>query len=116
MIDLSKKLLVTSIVVTHEMDSAFTIADRMAMLDKGKMLVIESREYFEKMRDTPKEQALEMCETDQLIRQFLRGDPDGPITRRKEDSSYEEDLLGTATETPRERTPSIVTTRTKANQ
>ena len=35
MMDLSKKLGVTSVVVTHEMDSAFTIADRMAMLDKG---------------------------------------------------------------------------------
>jgi phospholipid/cholesterol/gamma-HCH transport system ATP-binding protein len=35
---LSKQLGVTSVVVTHEMDSAFTIADRMAMLDKGKIL------------------------------------------------------------------------------
>lgn len=116
MVDLSKKLHVTSIVVTHEMDSAFTIADRMAMLDKGKMLVVESREYFETMRDTPLEQARAMTETDQLIRQFLRGDPEGPITRRKEDSSYEEDLLGTGAEVLREKTPSIVTTRTKAIQ
>ncbi|CAE7938020.1 mkl [Symbiodinium necroappetens] len=116
MVDLSKKLHVTSIVVTHEMDSAFTIADRMAMLDKGKMLVVESREYFEQMRDTPLEQAKQMSQTDQLIRQFLRGDPEGPITKRKEDSSYEEDLLGTGAETLREKTPSIVTTRAKAIQ
>lgn len=33
---LTRKLGVTSVVVTHEMDSAFTIADRMAMLDKGR--------------------------------------------------------------------------------
>jgi len=116
MIDLSKKLHVTSVVVTHEMDSAFAISDRMAMLDKGKMLVVESREYFEKMRDTPTEQAKQMPETDRLIRQFLRGDPEGPLTKRKEDSSYEDDLLGTVNETLRERTPSIVTTRTKAIQ
>jgi phospholipid/cholesterol/gamma-HCH transport system ATP-binding protein len=32
-IDLSRKLGVTSVVVTHEMDSAFAVADRMAMLD-----------------------------------------------------------------------------------
>jgi len=114
MVDLSKKLLVTSVVITHEMNSAFTIADRMAMLDKGKMLVVETREYYEKLRDTPLEEALKTPETDQLIRQFLRGDPEGPITKRKESSSYEEDLLGTTTDTHRERTPSIVTTRTKA--
>src|SRR5678810_714615 len=41
-IDLNKKLGVTSVVVTHEMDSAFRIADRMAMLDKGRMLKVET--------------------------------------------------------------------------
>jgi phospholipid/cholesterol/gamma-HCH transport system ATP-binding protein len=116
MVDLSKKLHVTSVVVTHEMDSAFAIADRMAMLDKGKMLKVESREYFERMRDTPEEEAAEMDESDRLIRQFLRGDPDGPITERKASSSYEEDLLGADADTLREPTPSIVTTRTKAIQ
>ena len=34
-IDLNKKLGVTSVVVTHEMDSAFRIADRMVLLDRG---------------------------------------------------------------------------------
>jgi phospholipid/cholesterol/gamma-HCH transport system ATP-binding protein len=42
-ISLSKQLGVTSVVVTHEMDSAFTIADRMAMLDKGRILKIAER-------------------------------------------------------------------------
>ncbi|HUS91217.1 MAG TPA: ABC transporter ATP-binding protein, partial [Phycisphaerae bacterium] len=41
--DLSGKLGVTSVVVTHEMDSAFRIADRMAMLDKGLMLKVAPR-------------------------------------------------------------------------
>jgi len=36
----------------------------------------------------------ELDERQQLIRQFLRGDAEGPLTRRKEDSSYAEDLLG----------------------
>ena len=32
----------------------------------------------------------------QLIRQFLRGDPEGPITQRRAETNYAEDLLGTA--------------------
>ena len=93
-LDLSKKAGVTSVVVTHEMDSAFVIADRMAMLDKGKMLMVDKREVFEKIRDWPIESIDELDEKQQLIRQFLRGDAEGPLTRRKEATSYAEDLLG----------------------
>jgi phospholipid/cholesterol/gamma-HCH transport system ATP-binding protein len=90
-IALTRKLNVTSVVVTHEMDSAFTIADRMCMLDKGVILKVGAREEFEALRSSPAE-ALQN-ERDQLIRQFLRGDADGPITKRKESSDYEEDIL-----------------------
>src|SRR5215468_8172353 len=38
-IKLNKLLGVTSVVVTHEMDSAFRIADRMVLLDRGKFIV-----------------------------------------------------------------------------
>jgi phospholipid/cholesterol/gamma-HCH transport system ATP-binding protein len=93
-IDLAKKAGATSVVVTHEMDSAFVIADRMAMLDKGKMLMVDKREVFEELRDWSQESINELDERQQLIRQFLRGDAEGPLTRRKEDSSYAEDLLG----------------------
>jgi len=93
-IDLTKKLGVTSVVVTHEMDSAFTIADRMAMLDNGRMLMVDTRAAFESLRDHPKERLAELEDRQQLIRQFLRGDADGPITRRKESTSFAEDLLG----------------------
>lgn len=109
-VDLSKKLGVTSVVVTHEMDSAFTIADRMAMLDKGRMLRVETRQHFEQVRDTPIEHARGMPEDDQLIRQFLRGDAEGPITKRREGSSFEEDLLGDSFIAP-PRTPSVEPTR-----
>ncbi|MDY7108215.1 MAG: ABC transporter ATP-binding protein [Planctomycetota bacterium] len=95
-IDLTKKIGVTSVVVTHEMDSAFTIADRMAMLDKGRMLMVAEREAYERLRDHPTDRLGELSEEDQLIRQFLRGDPEGPITKRKAETSYAEDLLGTA--------------------
>lgn len=90
-IDLTKKLNVTSVVVTHEMDSAFTIADRMCMLDKGVILKDGTRAEFEKLRDS--DDAALTSEKERLIRQFLCGDAEGPITTRKEQSDYEEDLL-----------------------
>ncbi|MFG0257902.1 MAG: ABC transporter ATP-binding protein [Phycisphaerales bacterium JB043] len=108
MIDLSKKLGITTVVVTHEMDSAFTIADRMAMLDRGKMLFIEKREWFEHLRDLSHDESLKLPEEKQLVRQFLRGDAEGPITKRKANLGYAEDLLGG---TSFESTPSIQPTR-----
>ncbi|MEM0982321.1 MAG: ABC transporter ATP-binding protein [Planctomycetota bacterium] len=93
MVDLSKKLGVTSVVVTHEMDSAFTIADRMAMLDKGRILAVEKREWYERLRDTPDEQAESMEHDQALIRQFLRGDAHGPLNSRRDSDAYETALL-----------------------
>jgi len=110
MIDLSKKIGVTSVVVTHEMDSAFRIADRMAMLDKGRMLMVDTRQAFELLRDHPLERLSELNEDQQLIRQFLRGDAEGPITRRKALTNYAEDLLGEDLPTLA-KNPSIESTR-----
>lgn len=93
-IDLSQKIGVTSVVVTHEMDSAFRIADRMAMLDKGRMLMVDVRSAFEKLRDTAGDRVDELTESQQIIRQFLRGDALGPITRRRAMTNYADDLLG----------------------
>jgi len=111
--DLTKKLHVTSVVVTHEMDSAFTIADRMAMLDKGRMMVVESREWYDKLRKVPREEVESLSEDQQLIRQFLRGDHEGPITRRKAATNYADDLLG-GPPTHITEIPAVVTTRTRA--
>ncbi len=90
-IDLTRKLNVTSVVVTHEMDSAFTIADKMCMLDKGKALRIGPRKDFEILRDSDEESLT--SETDLLIRQFLRGQATGPITKRRDDEDYVVDIL-----------------------
>ena len=107
--DLSKKIGVTSVVVTHEMDSAFVIADRMAMLDKGRMIMIEKREWYDKLRQTPAAAAAGLSVTERLIRQFLRGDADGPITERRAATNYAEDLLGGVR--PEVVTPSVEATR-----
>ena len=92
MMDLSGKLGVASVVVTHEMDSAFRIADRMAMLDAGVMLKVGPRSEFEAIRAG---EAMGDEKID-LIRQFLRGDSQGPITRRRLAGGYEEDILEVA--------------------
>ena len=94
MIDLTRKLGVASVVVTHEMDSAFAIADRMAMLNKGKMIMVDTREAYEALRDHPADRLDELTPDQQLIRQFLRGDPEGPMSETHTENSYEDDLLG----------------------
>lgn len=93
-IDLSRKIGVTSVVVTHEMDSAFRIADRMAMLDKGRMLMVDRREAFEALRDWPAPRLDELDQSRRIIRQFLRGDAVGPITERRAMTNYADDLMG----------------------
>jgi phospholipid/cholesterol/gamma-HCH transport system ATP-binding protein len=106
---LSRKAGVTSVVVTHEMDSAFAIADRMAMLDKGRMLKVESRAWFDRLRQMTDLAATGLSEDERLIRQFLRGDAEGPITDRRAKTHYADDLLGEVTEAP--VAPSVETTR-----
>ena len=90
--DLSRKLQVTSVVVTHEMDSAFRIADRMIMLQAGRILRIGARSEFEALRDAdPRDLA---SDEERLIRQFLRGDSAGPLTDANGLSEYEKLLVG----------------------
>src|SRR4051812_2271541 len=79
-IDLNKQLGVTSVVVTHEMDSAFRIADRMVLLDRGKFIV----------SGTPSEMK---NNADPLVRQFVYGLTEGPLTDRRRAGGYESDLL-----------------------
>jgi phospholipid/cholesterol/gamma-HCH transport system ATP-binding protein len=89
--DLSKKLNVTSVVVTHEMDSAFRIADRMVMLEKGRVLKIGTRSDFEQLRDTPMDQL--KTREDRLMNQFLNGLTIGPLTDAEGLSQYEKLLV-----------------------
>ncbi len=66
-IELNHKLKMTSIAVTHDMVSAYKIANRIAMLYNGKIVEV----------GTPKE----IKETkDPLVKQFITGASKGPIT------------------------------------
>lgn len=90
-IDLSKKLSVTSIVVTHEMDSAFRIADRMVMLERGRVLKIGTRDEFDDLRKAdPK---ILKTREEKLINQFLNGHSSGPLTDTEGLSEYEKLLV-----------------------
>ena len=91
MMDLSKKLHVTSVVVTHEMDSAFRIADRMIMLEKGRVLRLGPRQEFENLRDTLPETLSDP--SDRLINQFLNGHGAGPLTDAEGMTEFEK-LIG----------------------
>ncbi len=93
-LELTRNFGVTSVVVTHEMDSAFTIADRMVMLDGGRVLKIGTREEFDRIRSLPASAAASLSEDEQIVYQFLRGAADGPITRRRSADDYRDDLLG----------------------
>ncbi len=92
MMDLSKKLQVTSIVVTHEMDSAFRIADRMVMLDQGRVMRVGTLSEFDKLRlADPKTLT---GRDDQLIHQFVNGASIGPLTDSQGTTLYENILVG----------------------
>jgi phospholipid/cholesterol/gamma-HCH transport system ATP-binding protein len=79
-INLNKRLGVTSVVVTHEMDSAFRIADRMVLLDRGKFIVSGTPDEMRNSQDP-------------LVRQFVHGLTTGPLTDRRRAGGYESDLL-----------------------
>ena len=65
-ISLSEKSKVTSIIVTHEMGSAFRIGTRMAMLYQGKIIEDATPEQFKQS-------------TNPVVAQFLSGSTEGPI-------------------------------------
>ncbi len=66
-LDMKQKLQITSIVVTHDMVSAYKIADRIAMMYEGKIV----------QTGTP----VEIKNTDNpIVKQFITGSAKGPIT------------------------------------
>ncbi len=64
--DLSDKIGVTSIVVSHDLISIFSIADRIVMLYKGQVRKIGSRDEFQHSDDP-------------IVQQFIHGRAEGPM-------------------------------------
>jgi len=79
--DLSKKLGVTSVVVTHNMASAFRIADRIIVLYDGNIIQEGSPEEIRNSGNA-------------FVRQFITGSPDGPIPLHRSSKDLTEDLMG----------------------
>lgn len=66
-VNLHNKLEVTSIAVTHDMTSAYKIADRIAMLYNGRIIVVGTPEEIKSTKDP-------------VVKQFITGASKGPIT------------------------------------
>jgi len=78
--DLSKKLSITSVVVTHDMKSVMMIADRVAMLYEGKVLEVGTPEEIKMSKNG-------------IVQQFINGDHDGPIKFFQQKDDYLEKLI-----------------------
>ncbi len=72
-ISLSEKSKVTSVIVTHEMDSAFRVGTKMAMLYQGKIIETGEPEEFRQSRNP-------------VVAQFLSGSTEGPILEGSKDA------------------------------
>ena len=81
MTDLTDKMGITSLVVTHDMHSAFRIAHKMIMLHRGRIVAAGTPEEIQ-------------GSSDPLVHQFITGAPDGPIPLRMSQKDYQEDILG----------------------
>jgi phospholipid/cholesterol/gamma-HCH transport system ATP-binding protein len=72
LISLRESLGVTSISITHDMPSAYKIADRIAMLYKGKIIEVGTPEEIRSTQNP-------------VVAQFVEGKAEGPITAEHED-------------------------------
>jgi phospholipid/cholesterol/gamma-HCH transport system ATP-binding protein len=78
--DMNRVLGITCIVVTHAVEEAMKIADKIVILYMGKVLAEGTPR---EIRESP----------DPLVQQFITGSPDGPISFRASSKDFREDLL-----------------------
>ncbi|HYB20545.1 MAG TPA: ABC transporter ATP-binding protein [Thermodesulfobacteriota bacterium] len=68
MVRMREKLEVTSIVITHDMESAYHIADHIAMLYQGEIIEVGTPGQIK-------------SSSHEIVRQFIHGEVEGPITK-----------------------------------
>jgi phospholipid/cholesterol/gamma-HCH transport system ATP-binding protein len=78
--DLKNKMGLTNVVITHDIQSAFEIADQIVLLHRGRIAA----------QGTVKEI---LQNEDPLVRQFITGSATGPLEVRSSDLEYYNDLL-----------------------
>jgi phospholipid/cholesterol/gamma-HCH transport system ATP-binding protein len=66
-IELKERLKTTTVTITHDMESAFRIGDRIAMLNKGKIIASAPPEEFRRLEDP-------------RVQQFIHGHAEGPLS------------------------------------
>jgi phospholipid/cholesterol/gamma-HCH transport system ATP-binding protein len=71
-VDLRNKLGVTSVVVSHDMEGVYRIADRVAMLYDGRIIATGTPQEFKNA-------------VDPIVRQFVHGALEGPLAERREE-------------------------------
>ena len=84
-LDLTRKLDMTAVVVSHDMTSAFRIGTKMIMLGAGKRAgTIIAQGTPDEIRNHP----------DPEVQQFIKGEPDGPVPLKLSPEDYIDRLLG----------------------
>lgn len=78
-VSLGKKLPVTSVAVTHDMNSAYKIGDRIAMLYDGKIIEVGTPGQIKESSNP-------------VVQQFIEGKAQGPITRDSQPAGWRESL------------------------
>jgi len=66
-LDLSDRMKCTAVTITHDMESAFRIGDRIAMLHRGKIIASAPPEEFRRLEDP-------------RVQQFIHGHAEGPLS------------------------------------
>jgi phospholipid/cholesterol/gamma-HCH transport system ATP-binding protein len=66
-LDLNNRLQITTVTITHDMESAFRIGDRIAMIHQGKIIAEAPPEEFRHLEDP-------------RIQQFIHGQAEGPLS------------------------------------
>ena len=78
--DLNTTLDITSIVVSHDIESSFKIADKIIILFYGEII---AEGTVEEIRNS----------TDPRVKQFINGAPEGPIPFTRTDTNYLDEIL-----------------------
>ena len=78
--DLNQKLAITSVVVSHDIESCFRIADKIIILFYGEII---AEGTVDEIRNS----------SDPRVIQFINGEPEGPIPFTRTEKDYLDELL-----------------------
>jgi phospholipid/cholesterol/gamma-HCH transport system ATP-binding protein len=80
-VDLNDRLKTTTVTITHDLESAWRIGDRVAMIHRGKIIADAPPEQFRRL-DDPR------------VQQFIHGEAKGPLSEEEEPMEAPPDAVG----------------------